>query len=129
VGATRVFGSGASHGGEDDCICICSVGENGAADGCEGDDVLLGKGTTDGGRFEENDGSQSGIAVAPPLVANQRIFAVDVCVEDGPLAGPVVTVGVAAAPAPALSPLAMFVVTGLLGLVGAVGLRRLRRTG
>ncbi len=127
MGSSRVFGSGQSHGGEDDCICICSVGDNGVPDGCQGDDVLLGKGTTNGGSFQENDGSQNGIGVAPPLGANEKIFAVDQCAEGGPLTGPVVTVGLTVAPAPALSPMALVIVTALLGLIGAFGLGRLRR--
>jgi hypothetical protein len=77
AGSSRVFGHGVPNI-PDPLLKICSAGLNGIAEGCAPgtDDVLLGIGGTDGqGNFESISGI--GVGLSRPLVAGEKIFAVD----------------------------------------------------
>jgi hypothetical protein len=99
-------------------IQICAVAGGGtmpSAPPCTAPDTMLGMGTTNaGGLFT--------IAIMPPLMAGECIYAFDTCTS---LVSAVQCVG-GPAPAPALSPRALALAVATLGLVAMLALMRLR---
>jgi hypothetical protein len=82
-----------------------------------GDDQLIGTGGTNASGFFS-------ITLIRALVAGEQIYPVDTC-QAGGLVGPIVTVA-RSAPAPAMSPAMIVVLSAVLSLVGIYGLTRVR---
>lgn len=120
-GSNQVSGRGRPGLGPD-CLRVYEIGDNRVAEAGQGDDELLGMGTTDGsGNFS--------IVLNRELKDGDVIYVVDVCAPFSPadpLVGPLALV-VIPAPAPALSGAATFIALAVLGLVAIVALARRRR--
>ena len=122
AGGTTVFGHGAPNI-PSPALKICSAGPNGVPDGCGPgtDDVLLGSGGTDAsGTFVH--GNSAGIVLSRPLVAGEKIFAID---TQNNLTGPAVQVR----PAPVIPDVNPWGATALGGALLLAMLVRLRAAG